>query len=225
MSEYSLIYGGGMSTPSGRAKPLPPEERREALIAATLPLLRQYGRDVSTRQIAQAACVAEGTIFRVFEDKASLIDAAIRSALDPARAIEALEAVDRTLPLEERLVAVAEVLKSRLSDVFFVLDAMGHKGPPTREALRKASWRPTQERNADAALIAGVIDVIGADADSLRVKAEVAARVLNWLVFTNSHPLLGRGADFGPEAIVSIVLDGVRRPASSKTKPASGKEK
>ena len=36
------------------------------MIAATEPLLEQFGRDVSTRQIAQAANVAEGTIFRAF---------------------------------------------------------------------------------------------------------------------------------------------------------------
>ncbi len=46
-----------------RATPLPLDERRAALIAATEPLLEQFGRDVSTRQIAEAACVAEGTIF------------------------------------------------------------------------------------------------------------------------------------------------------------------
>lgn len=198
---------------------MPPEERREALIAATLPLLRQFGRDVSTRQIAKAACVAEGTIFRVFEDKASLIDAAIQSAFDPVHATEALEAIDRTLPLEERLVAVVKALKSRLSDVFFMLDAIGHNGPP------KARWQPVRAQRGDAALIAGIIDVIGNDADSLRMSPHDVARVLSWLAFTNSHPLLGRGSEFVPETLVSIVLDGVRRPPASKTKPAVRKER
>ncbi len=50
-----------------------PEDRRAALIAATIPLLREHGLDVSTRQIAQAAGVAEGTIFGVFPDKNSLV--------------------------------------------------------------------------------------------------------------------------------------------------------
>ena len=43
-----------------RATPLPLDERRVALMAATEPLLQRYGRDVSTRQIAEAAKFAPG---------------------------------------------------------------------------------------------------------------------------------------------------------------------
>ena len=54
-----------------------PEDRRAALIAATVPLLHEHGLDVSTRKIAEAAGVAEGTIFGVFPDKHSLVVAAL----------------------------------------------------------------------------------------------------------------------------------------------------
>jgi len=57
--------------------PLAPEERRTAIIAATLPLLRAEGLHVSTRRIAECAGVAEGTLFRVFPDKAALLAAAL----------------------------------------------------------------------------------------------------------------------------------------------------
>jgi AcrR family transcriptional regulator len=54
-----------------RASMLPPEERRSMIVAATLPLLVEHGEMVTTRQIADAAGIAEGTIFRVFADRTS----------------------------------------------------------------------------------------------------------------------------------------------------------
>ncbi len=73
-----------------RATPLPRDERRAALIAATEPLLEQFGREVSTRQIADAAGVAEGTIFRVFATKESLIDAVLDEVFDISRTCDQL---------------------------------------------------------------------------------------------------------------------------------------
>ena len=73
-----------------RAAPLPPDERRAALIAATEPLLEQFGREVSTRQIAEAASVAEGTIFRAFATKDALIDAVLEDVFDVQRTCDEL---------------------------------------------------------------------------------------------------------------------------------------
>ncbi|WP_378784786.1 TetR/AcrR family transcriptional regulator [Nonomuraea fastidiosa] len=83
-----------------------PEDRRAALVEATLPLLREHGTAVSTRQIAEAAGVAEGTIFGVFPDKASLVRATLVRAFDPRPAVEEIEAVGTELELRARLVRV-----------------------------------------------------------------------------------------------------------------------
>ena len=58
------------------------EDRRTALIDATLPLLLEHGRAVTSKQIAEAAGIAEGTIFRVFDSKDDLIEAALEHAFD-----------------------------------------------------------------------------------------------------------------------------------------------
>ena len=43
-----------------------PDDRRKAILAVLVPLIVEKGGDVSTREIARAAGIAEGTIFRVF---------------------------------------------------------------------------------------------------------------------------------------------------------------
>src|ERR1044072_7145150 len=92
-----------------------PEERRAALIAATIPLLREHGPDVSTRQIAQAAGVAEGTIFGVFSDKNTLLVTALIQALDPQSTLDGLAAIDLRLDLRARLTAAADLINERFT--------------------------------------------------------------------------------------------------------------
>src|SRR3954470_17920934 len=102
-----------MGSVSRRAAALPPEERREALIAATLPLVLEHGTDVSTRLIAEAAGVAEGTIFRVFPSKNDLIEAVVASAFDPSSLVEAIAAIEPDLPLADRPAAAVLLTPAR----------------------------------------------------------------------------------------------------------------
>src|SRR5438132_11517256 len=89
-----------------RASAMPPDERRAMIVNATLPLLLQNGEMVTTRQMADAAGIAEGTIFRVFADKDAVIAAVLDAALDIEPLERAIEAVAPTLPLGDALDAV-----------------------------------------------------------------------------------------------------------------------
>src|SRR3954470_21769142 len=92
-----------------RAKPLSPEERLDKLVDATLNLLREHGRAVTTRQIAEAAGVAEGTIFRVVESKEELVELAITRAFEPGALIDRIEEIDPGQPLHVRLVQLTSI--------------------------------------------------------------------------------------------------------------------
>jgi len=89
-----------------------PEDRRQAIIEATLPLLLERGTEMSTREIAQAAGIAEGTIFRAFETKQDLIHATIHTALMPVDLVFANEAEAKGMAKTSDLNAAIAYLKT-----------------------------------------------------------------------------------------------------------------
>src|SRR5687768_135968 len=118
-----------------RAAAMPAEARRSAIVEATVPLLLAHGVGVTTRQIAEAAGIAEGTIFRVFPDKDSLIASAVEAAFDPGPVEAALDGIDRSLPLDERLTEAVDILQRRLTDIWNLMSAVGiTKVPEARRA-------------------------------------------------------------------------------------------
>ena len=98
MSEYSLIHWCVVMT---RARPLPPAERRASLIAATRQLILDHGPEVTTRQVAEAAKVAEGTLFRVFPTRRDLIAATIADHLSSERLADIFAATLTTTTVDE----------------------------------------------------------------------------------------------------------------------------
>jgi AcrR family transcriptional regulator len=184
---------------------LAPAERREALIEATIPLLHEHGLDVSTRQIAAAAGVAEGTIFGVFESKNSLVVCSVIKALDPEPTIAAIEEIDRSAPLRERLTIAADLVLSRFSANAPLLTAArklivtGHSDPETQAQMAAGRER----------LHAALVALIEPDAHRLRRSPATVTRML--LLFSGANA-------FGPFAdpdglrgaeLVSLLLDGM----------------
>lgn len=188
-----------------RATPLSPDARRAALVAATGPLLAEHGRDVSTRQIAEAAGVAEGTIFRVFPTKEALIDACLEEAFDVRHTCDVLAAIDPALPLGERVVAAVQALQDRLRRVIALFHAL-RLGPP---APREAADQHERQRRDNELVTTALVLVLTPDAGRLRVPVADAAALLRTVTFALTHPLLNDERLSEPHQIADLVLHGV----------------
>lgn len=188
-----------------RVPALAPDERRAALIAATIPLLHEHGLEVSTKQIAQAAGVAEGTIFGVFESKSSLVVCSVIKALDPQPTLDALAAIDRSAPLRARLSEAATLLHHRFAENAALMVAARklifmEPGDPAARA-RMAAGR---ER-----LHAALADVIEPDAARLRRSPRSVALLLLLFCSANTFGPFGDPAGFSGDETASLLLDGL----------------
>ncbi len=190
-----------------RAAALPADERRAAIVDAVLPLLVAHGERVTIREIADAAGIAEGTIFGVFDDKDELLSAALEAALDQGPLERALGGIDRAAPFADQLVEATAIIERRIADVWAVVSNLGPK-------FREEARRPLPESEALTALFEP-------ERDRLRLPPAAAARLLRALTLSLSHPMLA-GEPAPPAEIVSILLHGIRSGAGTLPGPHDG---
>jgi AcrR family transcriptional regulator len=199
-----------------RAPAMSQEERRAAIVRTTLPLLIEHGGTVSTSQIAAAAGIAEGTVFRAFKDKQDLLIECMRAGLDSDAEIAHIEAIDRTLPLRKRLTEGVEAVGGYLVRLWTVGQALNTAGIGREDMHRHVHDKGGQPDAGPPAQVirisqafAGLFDQPG---DELRVSSEKAVRMLLSLIFSNRMQGPGIGAAMDdPAEIVDLFLHGVIR--------------
>lgn len=183
-----------------------PDDRKRAIVAAALPVLREHGKDATTKQIAEAAGIAEGTIFRVFASKEELVEAVVASVFDPLEYVADIEAIDLDQPLRERMLALTELMQRRFASVFELMIKLALPKPPGPPPHRSGAhdhsddWRD-QVRGRMTLILA-------ADADRFRLPVDEVIRVLRLLTFSGSHPHITEQQLMTPDEIVDVVLHG-----------------
>ncbi len=182
-----------------RASALPVEERRAAIVTAALPLFLQRGASVTTREIAEAAGIAEGTIFRVFDDKSALIEAIVEAAYDVEKVERAIDAIDRDLPLDLRVARAVDILVRRSEAIFKVTSTLATLHRPETIMAR----RPPQLR--------AIVRLLEPDAARLACSPEKATRLLRGLVWAATSRVFSDGPVLTRAEIVDLFLHGALR--------------
>lgn len=196
------------------------DERREAIVQAALPLLVEHGAHLSTRQVADAAGIAEGTVFRVFADK----DELLRACLSEAFRTDDLCARIGQVPGEQDL-------PTRLVDAgMLVLDHMAQLGA-MMQSLAASGYNIHQQRTQNQRaededdhlrfmrdLTEATTGLLAADEHRLRIPADQLVRMfLGLLTSTRFDPLAGQDRRAAVAQRVDVLLNGGQHDGPQQT--------
>jgi AcrR family transcriptional regulator len=183
------------------------DARRAAILDAVVPLLIENGAAVTTAEMAAAAGIAEGTIFRVFPDKASLLHAAIQRTLDPEPIVAELAQIAPNPDLAAQLVGATSILERRfegISALIGMLRSIPHDDKPHADVHRIA-------KESMAAIVEMLTQLLEPHRSRILIEPSQAAALLRGLIFTNANRLLSPEDRMSNEQLVAVLLNGIAR--------------
>jgi len=160
------------------------DERRKMIVRAVLPLVVEHGTAVTTSQIARAAGIGEGTIFRAFKDKDELLEECLLEALRPDDAIALIGEIPLDQPLADRLTEAAEALQARLTRMGAVMAAM-HQSAAAKN-LRKRHKGGERAASVEAVREA-IAELFEPEQATLRLPGRQLAEMFVGMLFNRSR--------------------------------------
>ena len=192
------------SAARSRAARMPADERREMIANAAIPLFIEHGASITTRELADALDIAEGTIFRAFGDKEALIHAVVDAFFAQAQRTLTNGLGDPSLELAEKLRLTIHNARIHAKGVFAMIALLD----PSEARQYMIPRREGHFEEAAAAAFA-------ADADAINIPPARMDALVRLLVIAASSPHMGAGEPLTDDELVDFALYGLTgRPAT-----------
>ena len=181
-----------------RAQPMAPDDRRRMIAEQAVPLFLEHGAALTTRQLADELGIAEGTIFRAFGDKDSLVRAAVQTFMEQSQARMSDGLVDPALPLEEKVALLVHGTRVWMQNMFRMVALV------PREDIPQIMHRPhdNEYRTAIAA-------AFGHDADRLTIPVDRLAAVMSIAGVAANARRFGDAQGLTDDELVHFILYGI----------------
>jgi AcrR family transcriptional regulator len=175
------------------------DDRRAQIIEAVTPAVLEHGAAITSRQLADAAGVAEGTLFKAFGDKESLLLALAEFHLSAQENGESgLLALES---LEEVVEWTLRVLVERMRFIFRLVMALGPIGQRAA-AGAKAEFEASKHRLGERFV---------PFRDELRVPPVVAAEIVRTLAWAAASNWGEQTPASSVDDILQVLLHGIVR--------------
>lgn len=177
------------------------DERRRMIVQSVLPLLVEHGAGVTSSQIARAAGIGEGTVFRVFKDKDELFATCFAEALKPDQVLDAIAVIDLDQSLDDRLIEAADALSAHLQRMGALMAIMHGSGkrPEHRRDGRKESMSAMRDAMAE---------LFEPEKDRLRLPPAQSAALFLSLLFSGRIRFSETGDEPTTMELVDVFLNG-----------------
>lgn len=185
------------------------------IAAAAIPLFIERGASLTTREIADELGIAEGTIFRAFGDKETLVRSVIDAFFDEEnqRLASVLEAPE--LGVVEKLQVIIRESRTRAKGMFVMLSLL--------EPVDAREYLKNQSPDAFEATIAAAFD---AETMDFNLPKERLGTLLRFLIFATSASRMGASTPLTDDDLVNFALYGFigQKPSGDPTGYASRKD-
>lgn len=122
----------------GRRRRLAPDERRAQLLDVAAELFATCGSGFTSAQLATAAGVSEGTVFRYFPDMSSLMREARRKAVGLNSLLVLLDSAAKHPDRRERLMAAGSAITTKIVETARLVQASGQTPEnPHKDEIRE----------------------------------------------------------------------------------------